>query len=126
MTASIRVIVLKSVKAAPSVSSDIPRPTHTSASVIPIDIATAEPSTISSTRIAAAKPSTSLVVGALLLAVHYLTAELHLEVRVADRCEHVVLERVHAPGLHLQARVSNCTLTNAIAPLSPIVPASPA
>ena len=54
-------IVLKSVKAAASVSSDMPTPIETIASVIGSAIATAVPSTISSTMIAAAKPSVSLV-----------------------------------------------------------------
>ncbi len=54
-------IVLKSVKAAASVSSDMPSPTETSARVIGIAMATAVPSTTSSTTMAAAKPSISLV-----------------------------------------------------------------
>ena len=61
IVASTGVIVLKLVTAAPSVSSDSPSPTDTSASTIGRPAATALPSMISRMMIAAIRPSSSLV-----------------------------------------------------------------
>src|SRR5262249_14023636 len=60
MTARIGVTVFRPVKLAATVSRDVPMPTAVSASMIGIDIATAVPSTSSSTMIAAPRPIMSL------------------------------------------------------------------